>query len=730
MYIWNIAADIYGFSDTQIEDMIYVNPSIKKFMDADYSMGISACKGMGKTLILKAKRMKMMQDQSYFFLPKNQLVDTPGPIILGRAQIKFLSSYQNWVAIWTFCICAYILSQDEFSDVREENSITNLSKRIKDIVTTKNDGVFGVLSRVLADNTQTLLREAISASSVLFQLSQRINRQVVLFVDKLEEPFNRGYYRIPGSSYSAEGKYNNSIWAYAQLAFAEAVYILYSGRHHIKIFYSIRQEALHDGEMITTEFVKISKEMIAKIEYSYQDLEKMFKRYVLLERDENLYNPDKKASHASIALCGISSIKHRSGTLESFWAYLYRHSLGRPRDIMEMAIALYENIVEKDKIRKTTRVERARECRHWVNEISTRLCKEYIFGLEPFMDVDENIVFSQRITNFLSLLPTNVFTLEAINQYCHRANCNESGINCSSCDYIHFFSTLYNIGLLGYIYKSASERGYKNSIRHIGDSIFDTTEQTLQHAKLYYVHPGIGNMIQEIRERRLQKYVSSNIIINSAETFISPEQLLRLTHLSAALLGNLNDNRVFITSTERDLKSEREEVVNFLKNRGYEVMAFEYPGFPSMPVDKTGLGATHDHCIDVALSCKHLIYIVDGRYGGPYSGNDYTSYIDEKRETITIKPSVSFMEYLVSKYYNKDVAVYVSERVETARGEYIANGKPKDYKSNVVESAHAAEVFAQLGLFNALGNGTWYDKFNSLNSLKQFLDVRFPDLTK
>lgn len=728
MYIWNIAADIYGFSDTQIEDMIYINSSIKRFMDADYSMGISACKGMGKTLILKAKRMKMMQNQSYLFLPQNQLVDTPGPIILGRSQIRFFSSYHNWVSIWIFCICAYILSQDEFEDIRNNENLNNLSGKICQIIQTKNDGVFGVLSRLLVDNTRELLRDAMTASSVLFQLVQRINRQVVIFVDKIEEPFNRGYYKISGSSYSAEGRYNSSIWAYAQLAFAEAVYVLYSGRHHIKIFYSIRQEALHDGERITTEFAKISKEMVAKIEYSYHDLEKMFAKYIALERDENLYEPDKKTVNASLALCGISSVKHRSGGIETLWAYIYRHSLGRPRDIMEMAIALYENIVAKGK--ETSEVERTRECRHWINEISTRLCKEYIYGLEPFMNADDNIVFSHKLTNFLSLLPTNVYTLEAINQYCHLANCNEAKIDCSGCDYMHYFSTLYNIGLLGYIYKSASEDGYKNSIQHIGNSVFVTTDQTLPSAELYYVHPGVGNMIQEIRERNLQKYVSSNIIINSAETFINSMQLLRLKHLSTALLGNLNENRIFVTSTERDLRNEREEIVNFLKNRGYEVMAFEFPGFPPMPIEKTGHGATHDHCIDVALTCRHLIYIVDGRYGGPYSGQDYRSYIEEKSDIISIEPSVSFMEYLVSKAYNKDVAVYVSERVETARGEYIANGKPSNYKSNVVEEKHATEVFAQLALFNSLGNGTWYDKYNKINGLKQFLTARFPDLNE
>ena len=689
-------------------------------------MGICGCKGMGKTFLLKAKRMSIMKDSSYLILPQNQLVDTPGPIILNHGQIKFLSSYSNWVALWIFSLCAYILSQNEFADIRTDNNLADLSNDIVDIIKKPNDGVYHVLGRLLAKEQVDLLRTATTASSVLFQLTQQINRQVVVFVDKLEEPFNRGYYKIAGSSASAEGKYNSSIWAYAQLAFAEAVYMMYSGRHHIKVFYSIRQEALFGGEQISREFSKIKKEMISQIEYDYYDLKKMFEKYISLESDDNLYDSKYKKSNPPMALCGISKIKHRSGKVESLWSYIYRHSLGRPRDIMEIGIALYNNIVAKEKNKKSTRTDRVRVCRHWINQISTRICKEYIYGLEPFMGFDDNIIFSQKIEDFLSLLPTNVFTKESTINYCHLANCNSSGYDCPHCKMTHFFSTLYNIGLLGYVYKSSSELGYKNSIKHIGDSIFDATAQTIPEGVLYYVHPGVGNMIQEVREKHMKKYVNSNIIINSTETFIDKNQLLRLEHLSKALLGNLNTNRIFITSTERNMKDERDKVIKLLKSRGYEVIAFEKPNFPHIAPDKDGKGATHDHCIDVALSCGRLIYIFDGDFGGEYAGTDYNSYIEEKSDIIKIRPSVSFMEYLVAKKYNKDVSVYVFNDVDVARGEYLENNKPQFYKSKVVDNAHTAEVFAQLGYFNALGNGTWYDKYQNISDLEKYIEAAYP----
>ena len=73
----------------------------------------------------------------------------------------------------------------------------------------------------------------------------------------------------------------------------------------------------------------------------------------------------------------------------------------------------------------------------------------------------------------------------------------------------------------------------------------------------------------------------------------------------------------------------------------------------------------------------------------------------------------------------ESVENYVDEKVDIARGEYLENNKPKDYKSKHVTKPKY--VFEQLGYFNDLGNGTWYDKYQSLKHLKDFLGKHFPD---
>lgn len=723
-------ADSFDFDDTEITQLVYQNYQVKRFMDAKQSTGISACKGMGKTFLLKAKRMRLQKenDSGILFLPRNQLVDAPAPCVLDQSHISFLGSYNNWVALWIGCISIYLLSQDEFSSLVTEEDARILSETVRNLLKVPNNGVYRVLGQAIALHSQKKLRDIVKDANCLFAMVQNINRPIALFVDKLEEPFDRSYYRVPGSTLAAEGRFNASIWSYAQLAFAEAVYIFYSARHHLKIFFSIRQEALVGAENITTQFTKIKAGLVVKLEYSFSDLRNMFARYVEHEEPENLLYPELAKKDPVKALCGISVVRHRSGTNEQMWAYIHRHSLQRPRDIMEMGQTLYENLVcdpDKDSRDESSRM---RICRHWVNEISTRECREYIAGLNPFMTDDENTGFVEDINLFLESLPTNVYTAQTVLSYCHRSNCNTSGHPCPTCSKYHWFSTLYNIGLLGSIYWSEVEQKYKNHIKPIGDSIFAITKQTLPQASLYYAHPGLGNIIQQQRERALRAYFPSYFVINSSEVFVNAEQIKKLKHFCTAIDGNENEKCVFLSSTGFDLSETRKEVSDYLEAAGYKVYAYENENFP--PIEATGdpnqlhrPGETHDHCINVMLSCKHLIYIFAGRFGGEYFGSEFESYYEERSDIIKIRPSISFMEYLVANNLGKSVSVYVYEKVEDARGEWTKNGSPDDYKSRVVDDVR---VFKQLGYFNSLGNGTWLNKYYSQSNLLNAIKKRFP----
>lgn len=732
MCVWTVMADSFDFDDSEIMERLYQNYPVERFLNAKQSMGLSACKGMGKTFLLKAKRMQMQLDPArisgILLLPKNQLVDTPSPYILDRTHRRFLESYHNWVGLWIGCISIYLLSQEEIRSIVTQEDLIDLNDTTKELINSPNTGVYNVLGKILAKHSQKKLRDVVQASNLLFSLTQRINRPLYLFVDKLEEPFDRNFYRISGSTAASDGRYNTSIWAYAQLSFAEAVYTFYSGRHHIKIYFGIRQEALIGAEHITRQVTKILSALITKLEYTYEDLQKMFHHYVKVEQPKNLLYPDLADTTPTKALCGVETIRHRSGTEEHMWAYIHRHSLQRPRDIMEMGQALYDGIVRGPEDVKKDNAKLVHTCRKLINTVSTRECMDYITGLSPFMEDDENSDFTKKLLTFLRTLPTNVFTSQTVQLYCHQANKNFNQIACPSCSQCHNFSMLYNIGLLGRIYKSVNGSNYKNSIKPIGDSIFISDKQTLPPASLYYAHPGLGNIIKQEREKMLCTYIPSNFVVNSSEIFVKANQVEMLGHFCAALAGNENKHRVFLASTMDDLKETRNRIASYLKSAGYEVLAFETEDFPSMEVKgdpnrEHELGETHDHCIDIMLSCNHIIYLFGGRFGGTYHGKKYQQYVQECSDVIKIRPSVSFVEYLVAKRFDKDIHVYVDEAVDIGRGEWVKNRNLKEYRPHIADDIR---VFKQLEFFNTLGNGTWLYKFLDYAKLKSFIMSHFP----
>lgn len=728
MCVWSVEADIFDFDDDDILELVYLNNEVKRFLSATDSMGVAACKGMGKTFLLKAKRMQMQKNHSVLFLPKNRLVDVSGTVYIDKMHMNFLSSYSNWISIWLSCICIYILSLDNFSDIIDIDEKQELPESVQLLLCKENDGIFNVLHKILNLKSKEKLNEIVQSSGILFDYVQRIQQSIVLFVDKLEEPFNRGYYSIPGDSNSAHGKYNSSIWAYAQLAFAEAVYILFSARHHIKIFFSIRKEALYRGEEISIEYNKV-RDRVVTLKYTPEELFEMFSLYISRENDSDLCYPEYARVNPIKSLVGMDIIIHKSGVEENIWDYIYRHTFQRPRDIMEMCIAIHQHIITNKTVRNSEVTEQIRVLRHWINEISTMECQQYLSTLEPFMSQSDNIHFKEEVISLARQLPTNVFTSDSIKYYCHQINKKEDKIDCNSCVGIHYFSTLYNIGLLGCIHKSVNDNTFHNVIKHIGESKFDSRHSSLPNEILYYAHPGFGNIIEKEREVNMLSYTPCQYIVNSFSNQLTSSQVRFMNDAILSIMGNVKEDSVFITSTGRDLKEARQSIKAILESKGYNVVMYEDPEFPQMNVSEENMrkGATHDHCIDAIMKCKHLIYIFSGRFGGRYQGEKYQAYIEKYKDVIKIQPSVSFMEYLVAKENGKNVKIYVDEKVDITRGEYIANGKSEEYKSKVVDNN---DVYKQLSYFNELGNATWYDLYNSLSNLEEYINAHFANIEK
>ena len=174
MCVWSVEADIFDFDDEDILELVYLNNEVKKFLSASDSMGVAACKGMGKTFLLKAKRMQMQKNHSVLFLPKNRLVDVSGTVYIDKMHMNFLSSYSNWTSIWLSCICIYILSLDNFSNIIDEDEKQELPESVQSLLRKENDGIFNVLHKILNFKSKEKLNELVQSSIMFREFSSQL----------------------------------------------------------------------------------------------------------------------------------------------------------------------------------------------------------------------------------------------------------------------------------------------------------------------------------------------------------------------------------------------------------------------------------------------------------------------------------------------------------------------------------------------------------------------------
>ena len=152
-----------------------MNNAVRSFLSATDSKGVAACKGMGKTFLLKAKRLQLQEENnSFFLLPKNRLVDVPGTIIIDKMHRKFLSAYDNWINLWLGCISIYLLSLEEFSYIIPSEQMEEFPECVQNLLKREQNGIFSVLHQIISLKSKEELNEVMHSTARLFDYVQTI----------------------------------------------------------------------------------------------------------------------------------------------------------------------------------------------------------------------------------------------------------------------------------------------------------------------------------------------------------------------------------------------------------------------------------------------------------------------------------------------------------------------------------------------------------------------------
>ena len=661
MCVWVEDADKLVIDSPELA-IVFSNRRVRAFLNSKDCLGVAGIKGQGKTFLIKVKRKKS-EEICPNCIPRDMLVDTvDSSLHIDESLSKLLMDYTSWVKLWKASLCITIiryvldLVPGEELDVPE-----SLNSSTETLIESKNKNAQPslILNMLLQMNVREVLR-VFEDIPVLASVVSGINRSIFVFMDKIDQGFS-GYARnYNQDSVAPHRSRNASIWQYAQFGLAEAAYDMYCiGTHHVKVYFTIRQEALIDCEKMNMDKARNILAFIATLYYSKSDLEEMYNLYIANEKDSNLVWKEYKEESPSMAFLGITYIKHGyvESTNEPVFDYIYRHTLQRPYDIMRICRALYFEV--KDVNLETIR--------HTINHESNMIFSIYIQELSDFIPISVDAIYKMA-----KMINSNILSLEYMKEVCallnkendHTLTCNNV---CYQCDNIQPFSILFNLGLIGTIKKNPADKVPLQSFTNVGNSILGLKIHHLTKSEYYFVHPALANYARDSRFTDGMHYWSNDQVIVGDRCAFAPQNKRALSRYIRRSIDQLKKEKVFISSTINDLSEVRKVIQCTLSARGLHPVLSEMPDFDIVDAQDFH---SHDHCIDELLKCRSVIFLIGEQYGGPYRGEKYVTERDELIEEAKaagkeIYPSISLMEFYVARKNKLTCYAFINKSLET-----------------------------------------------------------------
>lgn len=700
MCVWVEDADKLEFNSKEL-NIVFLNRTIKAYLNSNSCLGLAGIKGQGKTFLIKVKRKKIGEDSSVVCLPNNRMVDIiDSSFTIDKSLFKYLADYNVWVDLWKFSICGAVLTCPQLNPENWLDSL-NIKNSTKKILKLNNQySEAGFIAKQLMGLNINDFMSALEDTGRLFDCVKNIHQSVCFFFDKLDQGFSRYAKNFNADTKMPFRSRNASFWQYAQYGLAEAAYDIYSNTaHHIKVFYTIRQEALIDCEILNKDKARNINGFIQILQYSKQNLEEMYQIYIQNEEDINLTNAEVKATDPSKAFLGMSEIQHGyiPNHHERIFDYIYRHSFKRPYDIMKICRALFFS----DELE-------SRGIRHMVNKTSNELLSMYIQELETFLPCDIS-----EIDRLIKMLPGNILNIKIMKSICEIYNlengsdtvwqCNEE---CATCNNLQPFSILFNLGLIGYSQQHEADIFPYQEFKNIGNSILELNAHVLPVSNYYFLHPALSNKARDERNTLGLPFEMNNFLLIGDKCIIE-NQNQKIRSFFKKCEQIVKRERIFISSTILDLIDVRVAVRQCIKDRGLHPIMSEHTEFD---LTNTQILHSHDHCIDQVLKCKSFIFIIGKEYGGVYKGEKYQEEKDEifrNSEGKIKEPSISLMEFYVARKHNLRCYAFVSQSIDDASYQEVLSD---EIKTEIKFLTH----------FTTNGNkirGNWLSRYSTTDDL-------------
>ncbi len=489
MKAWTIDADDIRVAEDLDESLLYRTPEIDDFLsqERDDKFVVIGTKGLGKTLLLKAKRVLYQRDGRALCLPDGNLLDKPiGDKIFGHEALQlFAASPLWWSKVWLTAVAVAVLKRLGRADGLD------VSPRLKGLVADEHlQGVIDHFVRLLDLNPGDLQRCATDADGHLVPRLRAVDTPVALFIDGIDEYFNKHIESL-GSRASAAGELSPEVWYYSQLGLVEVAYQLRRVNHHIKVFAAVRKEAYSRLRHSTAMWLQYRGSAV-DIVYSPASLREIFVNNIRQESTSRLARPDRLKADPVEAFLGTTHVAH-SYTRESedAFSYLCRHTLLRPRDLMTIG----------QRLSMLPPGERGNEehLKVAVNDAAAEIAHEYLQEIAPYLG-------EINLPRLFQTLPGRILTRNEVESLFLDHN-----LDAASGTEQHVFCALYKAGLLGWIHNDRV-RGHKiQRFLRPGEGTLEP-DGVLPMASHYVVHPVLSDVIARVNPRYLDSHDRTNIV--------------------------------------------------------------------------------------------------------------------------------------------------------------------------------------------------------------------------
>ena len=488
MRAWTVDADDIRVAEDFDEALLHRTPEIDDFLslDRDDKFIVIGTKGFGKTLLLKAKRILHQRKTRAVCLPTSNLLDKPiGDKIFSRDALAFFAASSSpWAKLWLTAIAAATLKHLDQVDGLKVNA--RLARLLADAPLR---GVIDHFVRLLDFSPSDLLRTANDTDGHLVPRLRTINTPVAIFVDGVDEYFNKHIEAVRNPA-SVAGELSPEIWHFAQLGLVEVAYQLRRINHHLKVFAAVRKEAY--ARLQTTVMSQQYRGSAVDIVYPVESLREIFVNNIRLEKLDRMVRPERLRDDPIEAFLGRTTVTHAyTGVQEDAFAYVCRHTLLRPRDLMTLGERLAA--LRPEERRHEHRLKEV------VNQAATEVAQEYLVEIAPY-------VAGLDLARFLRSLPGHILARDEA-ETLFQAHTAATGAG----EPQHVFCALYRVGLLGYPLPDRVRGETVQRFLRPGEGTLES-DGVLPRATHYLVHPVLSDVIGQVNPAYLARIDRTNVV--------------------------------------------------------------------------------------------------------------------------------------------------------------------------------------------------------------------------